>query len=275
MAALTSQLAIGYQNLASGKTVTSTTAATGYPASNLSDPRLQTTLWRSTTGSLTSQNVDVDLSSSQSYDVVGLLGTNLEDSATRTPLGDDVNNFATPDWAPGSASVFDTSVPPLLSGRDGWLVFGRHLIIFTLTTQTDRYVRVTLNNSGNADNYLRAAVYWVGPIIQLSFDALWEPAPWRFSGVPGSDRIQRLHTFTFRALTFQQKVYLESLLYKLKRSGRLLLVPRPDKKETYQNEAIYCTFAENDPIRWVRMLAMSGQSGDLWQCVVNFIEVID
>lgn len=273
MATLTSQLAIGYSNLASGKTITATSSATGYPASNLSDPRLQATLWRST--SLLTQNIDVDLGSSQAYDVVGLLGTNLEDPATRRMFGDDVDTFATPDWDSGNTTVFDTSVPPLITGRDGWPVFGRHLIVFTQTTQTDRYIRTTVLDSGNASGYLRAAVYWVGPIIQLSFDALWEPAPWRFSGVPGSDRIQRLHTFTFRSLTFQQKVYLDSLLYKLKRSGRLLLVPRPDKRETWQSEAIYCTFAENDPIRWVRMLAVSGQSGDLWQCVVNFVEVID
>lgn len=275
MTILTSELVIGYLNLASGKTITATTAATGFPASNLADPRLQATLWRSTAGSLTSQNIDVDLGSSSPYDIVALLGTNLEDSATRQPYGDDVSNFATPDWTPGSASVFDVSVPPLLSGRDGWFVFGRHLIIFTETTQTDRYVRVTLNNSGNTDNYLRAAVSWIGPIIQLPFDIAWEPAPWKFVGVPGSDRIQRLHTFTFKAVTLQQKVYLESLIYKLKRSGRMLLVPRPTRKETWQSEAIYCTFSDNNPVQWVKMLARSGNHGDLWQCVINFVEVID
>lgn len=268
MATLTNRLAIGYDNLASGRTIVATTAATGYPASELATSRLSER-WRSTSGSLTSQNLDADLASAQDFDLIGLLGVNLEDAATRRIYTDDVSNFATPDHDSTSGNVFDTSIPPLISGRRSWPPFGRHLLYFPGSTLNDRYVRVQISNTGNTDNYLRAAVYWVSKILQLQFDWNWEPGPPVVDGEPGLERVYRTHSFTVIGATTQQKVYIESLFYFCKRTGRCVIVPRPLQDETWISEAIYGTF-QGAP-RSTRMLT----SDELWQVTLSFIEVLD
>src|SRR5688572_13965798 len=110
MATLTGSIAIGYLNHASGKTVTATTSATGYPATNLSTSLLSKS-WRSTSGSLTTQNVDVDLAASQNIDIIALVGSNLSDAATRTPITSENSGYTSPEYNPGSASVFNLTWP--------------------------------------------------------------------------------------------------------------------------------------------------------------------
>lgn len=268
MATLTNRLAIGYDNLASGRTIVATTAATGYPASELATARLSER-WRSTTGSLTTQNLDADLGLSVDFDLVGLFGINAEDAGTRRVYSDDVSNFATPDHDSTLGNIFDVSIPPLISGRRSWHPFGRHLLYFTQTTQNDRYVRVQISNTGNADNYLRAAVYWVSRVLQLPFDWNWEPGPPVVDGEPGLERVYRTHSFTVRGATTQQKVHIESLFAVVKRTGRCVIVPRPLQKETWQSEALYGVF-QGAP-RVTRMLA----SDELWQVTLSFVEVLD
>lgn len=269
MTTLTNALAIGYNNLASGKTITATTSATGFAALNLNTARLMSQRWHSTTGNVTNQDLTTDLTSSQDYEVVAALGTNLEDDATRQMWGDDDSGFGSPDWNPGSGDAFNVTLPPLYPTRTGWPVFGRHVIQFPSSTQNDRYVRIRLSDSGNADNYLRVGLIWISKILQLPFDFTWEPGPPIIDGSPGSQRVYRSHTFTCKGLTTQQKIHLESLFYVLKESGRCLIVPRPLTLSTYISEAIYGVF-KGAP-RTIRMLT----ADERWQIQFTFIEVLD
>lgn len=241
MATLTSSFAIGYVNRASGKTITATTAATGYPASNLNTSRLSLS-WRSTAGSLTSQNVDVDLTSAQDIDIIALIGTNLSDTATRSPVTSEASNYSSPEYNPGSGNVFNLSYPDLVSGTRR---YGRNLIVLPGSTLNSRYVRVTLNNSGNADNRLQARVYWVGPLWQPlisfgmregSFVVRLEPV-----GDPGMERALTIMDVFFDVLGEAEGKALQSICADRLRSKRLLVIPRPDQPATWQGEALYCT----------------------------------
>lgn len=243
MATLTSSFAIGYINRAAGKTITATTSATGYPATNLSLSRLSSS-WRSTAGSLTTQNLDVDLTTSQDIDVISLIGTNLSDTATRSPVTSEASNYTSPEYSPGSGNVFNLSYPDLVTGTRR---YGRNLIILPTSTLNSRYVRVTLNNSGNADNRLSARVYWVGPLWQPlisfglkegSFKLRSEPI-----GDPGIERFLTFMDVSFDALTEAEAIALESVCRARLRTGRLLVIPRPNQPATWQTEALYCTLA--------------------------------
>jgi hypothetical protein len=274
MPTLVNRLAIGYQNLASGKVISATTQEVGYLSSNLSNSRLAGPLgrWRSTDLSLTNQDIDIDLAAVEDFDVIALIGTNLEDDATRRIYTDDASNFASPDHDSNNeddGDVFDLTTSPIIDGRDGWPVVGRHLVYFPGMTLSNRYVRVRLSDAGNADNYLRASVAWVSKILQLPFDFEWEAGPYMVDGEPGMERVLRTHQFISKGITTAQKVLLESLFYILKRSGRCLIIPRPLQKETWQHESLYGTF--KDAPRSTRMLS----SDELWQVTFGFVEVLD
>lgn len=245
MPTLTPSIAICYLNHASGKTITSSTAATGYPASNLNTPRLSSS-WRSTNGSLTTQHVNVDLASAQDIGVIAMIGTNLADNATRSPVTSESAAYSSPEYNPGSANVFDTTYPTLISSSHR---YGRNLIVLpgsTLSsTLNSRYVRVTLNNVAHPSNYLSARVLWVGPIWQPvtsfgnrdgSFKIRRDPV-----GDPGVERYITYLDVSLEALSEAEGIALESICLARLRTGRLLVIPRPTQPATWQAEALYCT----------------------------------
>lgn len=241
MATLTSSFAVSYINHATGKTVSSTTAATGYPASNLNAPKLSSS-YRTSTGSLTSQNIDVDLGSAQNIDVISLIGTNLTDSATRTPKTAENSAFTSPEYNPGSGSVFNLTYPDLIANTKR---YGRNLIILPGQTYNSRYVRVTLDNSGNSSNHLSARVYWVGPLWQPQFSFSSKEGTFKkkgeYIGEPGIERSLTVLEVSLDALTEEEGIALQSLCAARLRSGRLLVIPRPTQPATWQSEALYCT----------------------------------
>lgn len=271
MTTLTDSIAIGYVNYASGKTVTTTTAATGYPASNLNNSRLPS-LWRSTTGSLTAQNVDVDLASSQNIDVIALIGSNLDTSAARTPTTSENSNYSSPEYNPGSANVFDNSYPDLVTGYNR---YGKNLIVLSGSTLNSRYVRLTLNNAGNSNNYLSARVYWVGPLWQPATNFGMKDGSIKIKrdlvGEPGIERYLTGLEVTLEVLGEAEAVALESICLARLRTGRLLVIPRPTQPATWQAEALYCTL-QGLPTRtaWP-------QGGGLiyWKVTLNFKECED
>lgn len=245
MPTLTSSFAIAYLNHASGKTITSSTAATGYPASNLNSPRLSSS-WRSSTGSLTTQHVNVDLGSSQDIGVIALIGTNLTDGATRSPVTSESAAYSSPEYNPGSANAFDNTYPALVSNSHR---YGRNLIVLpgaTLSsTLNSRYVRVTLNNVAHPSNYLSARVIWAGPIWQplLSFGIREGTFKIRRDLV-GEAGVERYVTFlevSLDVLSEAEALALESVCLARLRTGRLLVIPRPTQPTTWQSEALYCT----------------------------------
>ena len=271
MSTLTSSFAIGYINLASGKTVTATTSATGYPASNLNTSRLSSS-HRTTAGSLTSQNIDIDLTSSQAVDVIALIGGNWTDAATRSPVLSNASNFTSPLYNPGSGNVFNLSYPDLATVT---YRYGRNLIILPGQTYSPRYARVSLNNSGHPSNYLSSRVYWVGPLWQPqysfgmkdgSFTRRLEPV-----GDPGIEKFLAYLDVSLDVLSEAEGNALRSIILAKLRTGRLLVIPRPDQPATWQSEALYCTLAGGVKLtNWPQ-----GRGEQRWKVQMTFKECED
>lgn len=245
MATLTSSLAIGYLNHASGKTITATTSASGYPASNLSQAGLSSS-WHSATGSLTSQQLVADLVSSRDIDVIALIGTNLEDDATRTAKTSENSNLSSPEYDSGSGDAFNLTNQGLLdSSLDDVSVYGRNVIVLPGSTKNSQYVGLLLSDSGNPDNHLSGKVFWAGPLWQPqisfgmkdgSFIKRLEPV-----GNPGLERFMTFLDVSLDVLSEAEGEALRSICVARLRSGRLLVIPRPDQAATWQSEALYCT----------------------------------
>lgn len=243
MATLTSSFAIGYINRATGKTITASTSATGYPASSLNTPAL-TSAWRSTAGSLTSQDITVDLTSSQDIEVMALIGANLSDTATRTPKTGETSNLLAPEFNPGSGNAFDVSYNLPLSSTHR---YGRNVIVLPGVTYNSRYVRFTLDNAGLAANFLSARVFWVGslwqPVISFGMKEGSYKVRMEFVGEPGLERGLTFIDVSFEALTEAEGKALQAICMARLRSGRLLVIPRPTQPATWQGEALYCTLS--------------------------------
>jgi hypothetical protein len=271
MSTLTSSFLIAYLNHAAGKTITATTSATGYPASNLSSSIL-TSSHRTTSGSLTTQNIDVDLGSSLPIDIIVLIGTSLDSTATRTPLTSEASDYSSPEYNPGSGAVFDFTYPPLagLFNR-----FGRHLIILPPSTLTSRYVRVTLNNAGHLPSYLSSRVYWAGPIWQplISFGVKEGSLKLKYEivGDPGIERHLTVMEVTFDVLSEAEGEALRSICLARLRTGRLFVIPRPDQPATWQRESLYCT------LKGLPTLTAWPQGGGqiIWKVTLEFKECED
>lgn len=274
MATLAGGLAIGYANRADGKTITATTAATGYAASNLNSPR-QATSWRSTTGSLTAQTLIADLSSAQDIDLIALLGFNGEDDATGSYTTSENSDLSSPEYGATSAASWDATTWPYLVDDAG--PYGRNLIHFPGTTKNSRYIGITLADSGNPDNYLSGRVFWTGPIFQPAESFLIEQEKWAIRrvviGSPGIQRSLRAMDFD---LTMQSEVEarkLESLIATKLSTGRLLVVPRPTMPESFLSEALYCRLdlEKSPPARYI--IPVSG--GLRWKMSLSFLECED
>lgn len=243
MSTLTSSLAIGYTNHASGVTITATTSASGYPVTNLSSSRLSSS-WHSTNGSLTSQQLIADLGSSKDIDIIALIGTNLEDDATREPKTSENSNLSSPEFNPGSGNVFNTSYAGVL---DDSSVYGRNLIVLPGSTYNSRYVGLSLSDSGNPDNHLSGRVFWAGPLWQpvISFGLKDGSLRKRreLVGNPGLEKYITYLEVSLDCLTEAEGRAVESICGAKLRTGRLLVIPRPDQAATWQGEALYCVMS--------------------------------
>lgn len=244
MPTLTAAPAIGYVNRASGATVTTATAASGYPATNLANARMGS-LWRSTAD--TSEEVDVDLGSSLDIDVMALLGTNLTDAADKTPVTSEASDYSSPEHNPGQSDVFDTTYTAKLDDEP---VYGRHLIHLPGSTLNSRYVRLTLDDGANPDGYVQARVYWAGPIWQPPYGMDYaSELEEEFVGSPGVERYLRTWEITLKGLSEAEAREWRSILRNKLRSGRYLIIPRPTLAATFINEALYATLAEAPRVR--------------------------
>jgi hypothetical protein len=269
MPTLTSSFLISYSNSASGKTITATTSASGYPATNLSQVQLGSS---HRTTALTSQNIDVDLGSSLPIEIIALLGTNLTDAATRSPVTSEASNYTSPEYNPGSASVFDVSYPSLVGD---YTTYGRHLIVLPPSTLNSRYARLTLNDSTNPAGYISQRVYWVGPIWQPLISFPVNEGSFKIKhdivGEPGIERALTVLEVTFDVLSEAEGEALRSICLNRLRTRRLLVVPRPDLPATWQREALYCT------LKGVPTLTSWPQGGGtiIWKVTVEFKECED
>lgn len=271
MATLTGAIAIGWVNRAANGTVSATTAAAGFPASNLKLPPLSSK-WRSTTGSLTTQNVDVDLGTSMDIDVIALLGFNGDDDATRSPKTAENSGFSPTEHDPGSGNAWDTTTYPALIADTP--AFGRNLIYLPGSTLNSRYVRLVLNDTGNPSNYLSASVFWVGPLWQPANSFKIDEDAYKFRlvavGEPGMERYLRELEMELYAMSEGEARQIESVCANRLRSSRLLVIPRPTVAATWLREAIYCTLVELPVSSCIPV-----RSGLRWKTTVVFREVED
>jgi hypothetical protein len=280
MATLTSSLAIGYLNHALGAGMSATTNAAGYLPVNLATPKLSTS-WRSSTGSLTSQQLIADLTSSRDIDVIALVGFNGEDDATATIKTSEASNLSSPEYNPGSAPAWDaTTYPYLLTDRatqEAIYPYGRNLIHFPGITKNSRYVGISLSDSGNPNNRLSGRVFWAGPVFQPADSFLIEHEKFVKRrvpiGTPGMQRSLRALDLELYMLTEGEAIKVESLMAARLGTGRLLVVPRPTMPETFLDEALYCRLdlEKNPPARSV--IPTSG--GLRWKMHLTFLECED
>lgn len=274
MATLTSSLAIGYTNHAEGRTITATTAASGYAASNLSSALLSSA-WRSTTGSLTAQTLIADLASAKDIDLIALIGFNGQNSATGSYTTSEASNLSSPEYGPTSAASWDATTWPYLLDDSG--PYGRNLIHFPGTTKNSRYVGITLADSGNPSNYLSGRVLWAGPILQPSESFSIETEKWAIRpvpiGAPGLQRSLRALDFELTMVSEAEGRKLESLIRVKLSTGRLLVVPRPTMPESFLSEALYCRLdlEKAPPARYI--IPTSG--GLRWRMSMSFLECED
>lgn len=270
MATLTGSIAISYTNLASGKTITPITQATGYPAANLNNSLLSLA-WRSTTGSLTSQALDCDLGSQQNFDIYGVIGTNLTDVATRVARTSEQSNFSTVE-DDNTSNAFDLTWSALVPDYSR---YGRNVIRLPGTTQNARYTRITLNDSTNPNNYLSARVYWVGLLWQPTYSYAGQPDTFRkrreIIGEPGMERFITFLEVDLHCLSEVEGRALESLCSARLRTGRLFVLMRPTQPASFQSEAMYCTLVG------LPVLSAWPQGGGLnfWKVKLTFRECED
>lgn len=91
-----------------------------------------------------------------------------------------------------------------------------------------RYVRFTLNNSGHASNYLKASVFWAGPVWTAPYGAGFDSS---FSdewvGTPPVQRYLNNVEISLKGLTEAQKVQVQSVGRNMLSLGRVVVIPRP------------------------------------------------
>lgn len=273
MSTLINSLAIGYINRADGKTITATTAAGGYAAINLSNAAMFDPTWRTTTSSLTSQTIIADLSAATDIDVIALLGFNGEDDATCQIKTSEVSNLTSPEHDSTLINAFDpTTYPNLLNDSPR---YGRHIVHFPGTTKNSRYAGITLNDTGNPATYLKASVFWAGPIWQpaLSFAGVRDSYRKReeIIGEPGLQRFIRILEIDLYFITESEARKLASIARFKLHSGRLLVVPRPKEPAKFLDEAIYCTLVDS----LTRSVIPLDGSELYWRTTLVFKEVED
>lgn len=273
MGTLTSIVAIGYLNRASGATMAATTADGSYPVANLANARLSSP-YRSTAGSLTGQSIDVDLGATYTdLDVMALLGCNFQDAATRSPVLSTHSDYSSPVYNPGSGNAFDVSTYPALVADVP--TYGRNMIVFPGSSKSARYARFTCADSGNPSNYLSARVYWVGPV--------WQPVigidmgdgglerDLEYVGEPGMERRLEIMRYSHAFLTEGEARQFRSIARTKLRTGRLLVVARPLSPSVWLNgEALHCS------MRSVSKETPVFANGSYhWKVTLEFIEVED
>ena len=129
-------------------TITASTASSSYPVTNLNVLPLSKH-WRST--GVTSENLQIDLGSILSIDLMGILNHNLTSAATITVNGGSTAN--------PNGSQYTTTITY------------REFDAFKLltATQTWRYWKFIFADTGNADGYIRVGNLLLGDSTTLTF----------------------------------------------------------------------------------------------------------
>jgi hypothetical protein len=233
--AVSNKLALlGWDKLAQSATITTSfTPVTGYGVANLNDVALATTL-RSAT--LTGAEVTFDLGSNKSLAGFALLA-NLSDAATFRLRSSTVSNFASTVHDSGTIDVFSLTLGTASTWKPLW---GRWVAYFG-DSGSARYVRFTLNDSGNADAELRISVAAIGAIFQPAVAEGFESVPLadQIAGDAGAERILRGRRVVWGMLTLAERVQLAQITRYMADHGRCIVIPRPGQRETYVDEVLW------------------------------------
>lgn len=266
MSVLTSAPLIAYRNLASGLSPVASSADASFPDDNLGNSLLESSVWHSASDVISSVTVDINLGSNLSIDIIALLGFNGSNGSVRTPLLSTHSDLSSPNYNPGSGSVFDLTYT---HDVDDTPSYGRHLIVLPGQTITSRYGRLTLTDTTSSDNQLKGSVLWLGPAWQFpqGYDISTEPLG-NYSGIPGVERRLRGWKLIVKALSEQDAVSLESIVNTRLRTGRLILIPHPTLPSLL-HEALYCTITS------YKRSYLPIISSTPWQVEIEFWEVED
>ena len=242
MATTTSKFLLGlHEGYGSAATFTGS-AQTGFPASNLADWSIFNKRWRGPTGSLSALDVDMDLGANVEANVIILAAVNLTLAATYRLRAGTVSGF-------GSGVVIDTTATPIacFNASLGPLVevprpHGRHVIYVAASSVTFRYVRWTLTDAANPDNYLSAAFGRVTLGFQpgLNMHEGWERSA-KVIGAPGAQKMLRGHRTRLHRVTRAEAAKFESIAETATETRRLLVLPEPLAPETHLDDAIVAT----------------------------------
>ena len=145
---------VAYQNLGLSATWSAKSNVSTLPPSNLTDPNRQK-IYRSNTLTSSGEYVTAALSSAMAIDFFGIVSGNLTTNATITFS----LNTSDTGWA---APAFSTSLTPFNASLSGVLPG------FLSATQTFKYARWDISDSGNPDGYLQFGVAFLGPLVSLA-----------------------------------------------------------------------------------------------------------
>jgi len=239
MAAPSQYSLAGIPNHALDATISATTIKSGSSANNVKNGSMYARVLKSAAASADWELV-LDLGSSKTVGIASLWGTNLSDSATVEWEHDDNAGFSSP-TSLGVESPFAS-----LMGTGGVSYtppFGRPAIHVLSTPTADRYWRVSINDTGNADSEYQIAYALLGELRTPTTGPPVLTQDYMMSSPRGVDFGWRRHRVTFEALTESEREMYMNLAGSVGRTGIFAAIPRPDTPAAFVQEALLCTLA--------------------------------
>ena len=163
-------------NVADTATVTATTANSSYPASNLQSP-LRGNVLR-TTGVTANREIKLTWASNQTVNFVAIARHNWTASATwRVQLYSD-DAWTTQIEDSGTVTAWDGSLLAAMATAEGAYATNLRCLktsayYCSALRTTARSIKITLNDTGNADGYLEASRAFVGQYLGLTRNAAY------------------------------------------------------------------------------------------------------
>lgn len=244
--------------------------ATGAPLSNLVHPSVWQR-WVSATGqpSATLRLQRWDFGSAKEVGAVAVVGYKPTAAGTqlRARVGSVADFSSGVLWTSSQVGFVDT-LPGLVdtAPRAGRLWLG-----FPPTPVSGRYFELGWLHDGSGADQFEAALVIVGPRLQFGeqFAPDWQRGR-RFLGDRGHQVPQRYLKVKLHRMAPAEDAALGSIVSAIGTTTPIVVVPRPAAPETWQHEALYARFDEDEyeSTPWTT-------SGSKWEASLPFAEVID
>ena len=244
---------LGYSNYVDSATVNANSEDSGYPVTNVQDQQLGK-VYRST--GVSGEWLKFDLGSAEDVQGVFVVGHNITSGATVKVQANSSDDFAS---------------PPV----DVSMTYGDIIYYLFSSSQSYRYWRITIDDSGNSDGYIEIGRVHIGKMLELG-DIIKAEYP---ETIKRTDKIQfsltgqvfgdegvayRLWTFNLPHLTLTEKNNLEEVFSDVGKINPLILIVYEDDINDYGIK--YVVF--NDDISFNHIF------GDIWNCNIAFREVL-